>query len=47
MLFWEAIKEFDNFSIDAIPREENHLADGLVVSASNLKFSKEIGFYKV
>jgi ribonuclease HI len=40
---WDAIKRFDNFSIEAIPREENHLADNLVVSASNLQLSKEIG----
>jgi ribonuclease HI len=44
---WEAIKRFENFSIEAIPREENHLADSLVVSTSNLQLSKEIGFYKV
>jgi ribonuclease HI len=44
---WDAIKRFDNFSIEAIPREENHLVDSLVVSASNLQLSKEIGFYKV
>ena len=44
---WDAIKRFDNFSTEAITREENHLADNLVVSASNLQISKEIGFYKV
>jgi ribonuclease HI len=44
---WDAIKKFDNFSIEAIPREENHLADNLVVSASTLQLFKEIGLYKV
>ena len=44
---WEAIKGFGNFSIEAIPREENRLADSLVVSTSNLQLSKEIGFYNV
>jgi ribonuclease HI len=43
----DGIKRFDNFSIEAIPREENHLANSLVVSASNLQLSKEIGLYKV
>jgi len=42
---WDAIERFDNFSIEAILREENHLADNLVVSVSNLQLSKEIGFW--
>jgi ribonuclease HI len=33
---WYARKGFDNFSIEAIPREENHLVDSLFVSSSNL-----------
>jgi ribonuclease HI len=37
---WDAMKRFDNFSIEAIPREENHLADNLVISTSTLQFSK-------
>jgi hypothetical protein len=44
---WDAIKRFDNFSTEAITREENHLADNLAVSASNLQLCKETGFYKV
>jgi ribonuclease HI len=44
---WDAIKKFDNFSIESIPREENHLADNLVVSASTLQIFKEISLYKV
>jgi ribonuclease HI len=44
---WDAIKRFDNFSIEAIPREENHSTDSLAMSASNLQLSKEIGLYKV
>jgi len=43
-VIWEAIKYFDNFWIDSIPREENHLADSLVVYSSNLQLSKEINF---
>jgi ribonuclease HI len=44
---WDSIKKFDDFSIEAIPREENHLADNLAVSASTLQHFKEIGLYKV
>jgi ribonuclease HI len=29
-VIWDAMKRFDNFSIEAIPREENHLVDNLV-----------------
>jgi ribonuclease HI len=46
-VFWDSIKNFDNFAIEYIPREKNHLADNLVVSASTLKHFKEIGLYKV
>jgi hypothetical protein len=41
------MKNFGNFSIEAIPREDNHLAENLVVSASTRKIFKEIGLYKV
>jgi hypothetical protein len=41
------MKFFDNFSIEAIPREENHLVENLAVSASTLQLFKEVGLYKV
>jgi hypothetical protein len=44
---WDSMKKFDNFSIEAIPREDNYLANNLVVSASTLQLFKEIGLYKV
>jgi ribonuclease HI len=44
---WDAIKKFDNSSIEAIPREENHLVDNLVVSDSTMQLFKEIDLYKV
>jgi hypothetical protein len=46
-VMWDTIKKFDNFSIETIPREENHLADNLAVSASTFQIFKEIGLYKV
>ena len=44
---WDTIMKFDNFCFEYIPREENHLADNLVVSTSTLQLFKEIGLYKV
>jgi hypothetical protein len=44
---WDAMKKFDKFLIEAIPREENHLEDNLFVSSSTLHFFKEIILYKV
>jgi hypothetical protein len=37
------MKRFDNFSIEAIPREENNLVDNLAVSVYTLQIFKEIG----
>jgi ribonuclease HI len=39
---WDAIKIFNEFSIKDIPREENSMADSLVVSASTLQPCEEI-----
>jgi ribonuclease HI len=44
---WDSMKTFDDFSIEAIPREENHLENNLAVSTSTLQHFKEIGLYKV
>jgi len=44
---WDAIKNFDNFYIEAIHREENQLVYNLVVSPSALQLFKEIVVYKV
>jgi hypothetical protein len=41
------MKSFDEFSIEAIPREENSMEDALVVSASTLQPCEEILPYKV
>jgi hypothetical protein len=41
------MNKFDNFLIEAIPREENHLKDKLVISASTLHLFKDIGLYEV
>ena len=42
VVVWDAINKFDNFSIEAIPREENHMADNLALSASNLQLSRTL-----
>jgi len=47
VVIWDAMKRFVNYLIEAIPREENHLVDNLVVSTSTLQLFKEIGLYKV
>jgi hypothetical protein len=44
---WDAIKNFDKFFTEPIPREENHLEYNLVVSSSTLQIFKEIGLYNV
>jgi ribonuclease HI len=44
---WDSINKFDNFSIEAIPREENRVLYNLVISPSTLQLFKEIGLYKV
>jgi ribonuclease HI len=44
---WDAMKKFENFFIESIPREENHLAYNLVFFASTLQILKEISLYKV
>jgi hypothetical protein len=44
---WDATKKFSNFSIESIPREENHLENKFFVSASTLQYFKEINLYKV
>jgi len=41
------MKSFDEFSIKAIPREENSMVDALVFSASTLQPREEILPYKV
>jgi hypothetical protein len=46
-VMWDTIMKFDNFSIDAIPREGNHLANNLVISTSTSQIFKEINLYKV
>jgi hypothetical protein len=46
-IVWDAMNTFDNFSIESIPREGNHLVNNLVVFASTLHLSKVIGLYKV
>jgi len=33
---WDAIKNFDDFSIESVPRKINYMEDTLVVSASTL-----------
>jgi hypothetical protein len=44
---WDAMKKFNYFSIKVILREENHMEENLVVSASSWQHFKEIGLYKV
>jgi hypothetical protein len=39
---WDAINKFEIFSIEAIPREENHLLDNPTISSSTLHLLKEI-----
>jgi ribonuclease HI len=46
-VIWDAIKKFDRFSIEAIPRGKNHLADNLVISPSTQQIFKEVGLSKV
>lgn len=44
---WDAIKNFDGFLIEAIPRERNYMVDSFDGSASTLQLCEEIFSYKV
>jgi ribonuclease HI len=44
---WDAIKSFEEFSIESIPREENSMTDAFAISSSTLQPCEEILPYKV
>jgi len=39
---WDTIEIFDAFSIEAVPREKNHVANALAVSAATLQPCEEM-----